>query len=107
MKVRPVVLRALAHRDVEEAVDYYARTAGEDVALAFIDALEQGFAHIARHPDPGSPHLGHELALPALRTWPIARHPHLVFYVPNADRVDVWRVLDARRDIPAWLRDTG
>ena len=107
MKPRPVVPRALAHRDVEAAVDYYARNAGEAVALAFIDALEAAFAHIARHPESGSPRLAQELALPALRTWPLARYPYLVFYVAYPDRVDVWRVLDARRDIPTWLHETG
>ncbi|WP_343293124.1 type II toxin-antitoxin system RelE/ParE family toxin [Vandammella animalimorsus] len=27
----------------------------------------------------------------------------LVFYVARSDRIDVWRVLHERRDMPAWL----
>jgi len=27
---------------------------------------------------------------------------HIVFYADLADRVDVWRVLHGKRDIPVW-----
>jgi len=37
----------------------------------------------------------------------LARYPYLVFYVEHADHIDVWRVLDARRDIPAWLAESN
>ncbi len=29
--------------------------------------------------------------------------PHLLFYVPDDDCIDSWRVLHARRDIPRFL----
>ena len=104
MKSRPVVLRALAHADIEAAVDHYASEAGEAVALGFIEALEAAFAHIARHPDSGSPRYALELDLSGLRSWPLALYPYLVFYVVNPNAIDVWRVINARRDIPEWLR---
>lgn len=104
MSAKPVIPRERARRDIDEAVDHYLAEAGERVALGFIDALEQAFRHIARHPATGSPRYGHELDLPGLRSWPLKRYPYLVFYVERDDHVDVWRVLHGQRDIPAWMR---
>lgn len=103
MTPKPVIPRAKARRDAGEAVDFYRAEAGEAAALGFIDALEAGFRQIARHPGLGSLRYAYELDLPGLRVWRLRRYPFLVFYVPNEDHIDVWRILHARRDIPAWL----
>jgi toxin ParE1/3/4 len=103
VRAKPVVPREQACRDVDEAISYYLAEASESVALGFVDALEQAYAHIGRHPATGSPRYAHELNLPGLRAWPFKRYPHLVFYVEHADHVDVWRVLHGQRDIPAWM----
>ncbi len=103
MTAKRIVRRILASRDIEDAVDYYLREAGERVALAFIDEVEGAFSAIARTPAAGSPRYAFELDLPGLRAWPLKRYPYLVFYVEGDDRVDVWRVLHAHRDIPAWM----
>lgn len=105
MKAKPVVPRELASRDIDEALAYYIDEGAEQAALGFVDALEDAFAHIARHPATGSPRYAHELNLPGLRAWPLTRFPYLVFYVEHADHVDVWRVLHQRRDIPAWMQE--
>lgn len=42
---------------------------------------------------------------PARATWPLKRYPHLVFYVDRDDYVEIWRVMNGARDIPAWLLD--
>jgi toxin ParE1/3/4 len=102
---KPVVPRQAAHRDAEEAIEHYRAEAGGPTALAFIDALESAYHHIARHPGTGSPRYAHELDLAGLRTWRLSRFPHLVFYVELTDRIDVWRVLHGARDIPATLQD--
>jgi toxin ParE1/3/4 len=102
---KPVVLRERADRDIDEAVAYYLGEAGERVARAFIDALEQAFRQIAQHPAGGSPRYAHELDLPGLRSWRVKRHPYLVFYLERQDHIDVWRVLHAQRDIPGWMRE--
>jgi toxin ParE1/3/4 len=104
VSIKPVVPRELAIRDVEEAIDHYLSEGAAQAALGFIEALEQAYAHIGRHPATGSSRHAHELNLPGLRSWPVSRYPYLVFYVENDDRVDVWRVLHGSRDIPAWLR---
>ncbi len=104
MNAKRVVPRALARRDVDEAVDHYLDEAGAETALRFIDALERAYAHIGRHPASGSTRYGHELDIPGLRSWPVRPFPHLVFYVDRENRVDVWRVLHGSRDMPAWVR---
>ncbi|HEY8332752.1 MAG TPA: type II toxin-antitoxin system RelE/ParE family toxin, partial [Tardiphaga sp.] len=58
-------------------------------------------------PATGSPRYAHELNLPGLRCWPLTRYPYLVFHVERPDHVDVWRVLHAGRDIPAWMHELG
>lgn len=107
MKAKPVVPREQAHRDVEDAVAHYLAEGAKTAALGFIDALEDAYRHIGRHPATGSPRYAHELNLPGLRSWPLARYPYLVFYVENPDHVDVWRVLQRQRDIPAWMQEPG
>ena len=104
MKAKPVIPRELAHRDVEQAIAHYLEEGTAPAALGFIDALERAYVQIGRHPASGSPRYGLELNLPGLRCWPLARYRHLAFYVERVDHVDVWRVVDAHRDIPAWLR---
>jgi len=103
---KPVRLRALALADVDEAIAYYLQEAGVDIALGFIDELEQAYRHLGRHAATGAPRYAHELNLPGLRSWSLSRYPHMVFYVEQADHVEVWRVLHGARDIPAWLLDT-
>lgn len=103
MKAKPIVPRSEANRDVDEAIDRYLSESAEQAALGSIDALEQAYAHIARHPATGSPHYAHELSIPGLRCWPLNRYPYLVFFVEREDHIDVWRVLHGERDIPAWL----
>jgi toxin ParE1/3/4 len=104
--VKPTVVfsREQANRDVEDAISHYLSEDAEHAALGFVDALEQAYAHIGRHPSTGSPRYAHELNLPGLRSWPLTRYPYLVFYMEHADRIDVWRVLHGQRDIPAWMQ---
>jgi toxin ParE1/3/4 len=105
MKAKPVVPRLRAHRDVEDAVAYYLAEGAGSAALGFIDELEKAFTHIGRYPTTGSPRFAHELNLPGLRAWPLARYPYVVFYVEGGDHVDVWRVLHGQRDIPSWMQE--
>ena len=105
MKSKPVVPRARANRDVDDAVLHYLREGGAQAGLHFIGVLEAAYKHIARHPAAGLPRYGHELDIPGLRAWPLKRHPYLVFYIEREDRIDVWRVLHGQRDIPSWLRE--
>lgn len=106
MRAKPVVPREQAKQDVEDALAYDMAQNAEAAALGFIDALERAYTYLGRHPATGSPRYAHELNLPGLRSWPLTRYPYLVFYVERADHVDVWRVLQGQRDIPAWMQDS-
>ena len=103
MKVKPVVARALANHYIDEIIAYYLGESAEQAAYGFIDALEDAYAHMGRHPATGSPRYAHELNLPGLRFWPLIHNPHLVFYVERPDHIDVWRELHGARDIPQWM----
>jgi toxin ParE1/3/4 len=105
VKTRPVVPREQARQDVEDAVAHYLDEDAEAAALGFIDALNMAYSHIGRHSASGSPRYVHELNLPGLRSWPLTRYPYLAFYVERPDHIDVWRVLQGQRDIPAWLHE--
>ncbi|WP_199555979.1 type II toxin-antitoxin system RelE/ParE family toxin [Sandaracinobacteroides hominis] len=103
--MKPVRPRAAARTDIDLAVDHYRDEAGAEIALRFVDALEQAYTRIGETPAAGSPRWSHELNLPGLRSAPINGFPWRIFYMELEAYVDVWRVLHARRDIPGWLSD--
>lgn len=106
MTPQSVVLRAAARRDVDEATAHYLDEAGPQVAVDFIDALQDALRHISDNPQSGSPRYGHEVNLPGLRSWPLKNFPQPVFYMTGHGPIDVWRVLHSRRHIPDWLRES-
>ena len=107
MTHRSVVPRELAAQDIDEAMTHYQTEGGSELALRFIDALQQGFQRISRNPGVGSPRYAYELGLEGLRVWPLRRFPMLIFYQERPDIIDVWRILHAQRDIPSWMVEPG
>jgi toxin ParE1/3/4 len=103
VSAKPLIRLESARQDEREAVAYYAREAGLDVALRFADALRDTYRSVGEQPGIGSPLYGNLLGTEGLRTRKLARFPYLVFYVEQEDHIDVWRVLHAQRDIPASL----
>jgi len=103
---KPLVRRALADRDVDDAIDHYLIESAA-VAEAFVDALRAAYEGIRHSPEIGALRYAHALNLPGLRFWKCGRYPYLVFYLERADRIEVLRVLHERRDIPRWLQDDG
>lgn len=104
MTIKSIVLRTRAVQEVEAAMAWYRTEGAYQAAIDFIEALEFTFGRIARQPAMGSPRIGHEVDLPGLRSMTLRRFPYCVFYVELADRVDVWRVLHGKRDLPGWLQ---
>ena len=43
--------------------------------------------------------------IPGLRTMRLKGYPWLVFYIELEQHIDVWRILHAKRDIPAWMSE--
>jgi toxin ParE1/3/4 len=105
--MKAVVLRERAARDVDEAIAHYLKEGAEGLAHDFIDALEHAIRHIGTHPGTGSPRYAVELDLADIRSWPLKRFPYLIFYAEHERDIDVWRVLHAQRDVPAWLAQSS
>jgi toxin ParE1/3/4 len=102
--MKPIRERHDATDDVRSIVARF-RQVSPDLSDAFVDELEKAYDQIATFPAGGSPLWGQRLDLPGLRSWTIKRFGYLVFYVEQADHVEVWRLLHAASDIPAWLAD--
>lgn len=107
MNPKPVVPRTLASQDVEDAIGYYLKQDAQQAALAFVDALEDAYAILGRHPGIGAARYAAELGIPELRSWALPRFPYVIFYAERPDHVDVWRVLHGSRDIPALVEEPG
>ncbi len=105
MSRKPIQRRRRAQLDIEEATDYYLHEAGARVALTFADRAEDTLNAIGAAPRIGSPRYAHQLGVRGLRMRAIRGFPFLIFYVEQDDRVEVWRVLHARRDIASSLQD--
>lgn len=101
---KAVVRLESAQADERDATAHYAREAGLDVALRFTEALRDVYRSIADRPGIGSPRYGDFLGIENLRSRTVKRFPYLVFYVEREDHIDIWRILQAQRDIAAWLR---
>jgi toxin ParE1/3/4 len=100
----PLIRRQRADLDIGEPLDHHVGMSAS-AAEGFVGAVERALAHIQRAPGTGSPRWAHELNIPGLRSWPCGRYPYIVFYMPLSDRIEIWRVLHGRRDIPAWLAE--
>ena len=105
MSAKPVVPRELANQDVDDAMAYHLREAGDRTASGFVDDIEKAYRHISLHPSRGSSRYALELNLPGLRSWPLRGFPLIVLYLERNDCIDVWRVLQSARDIPVWLQE--
>lgn len=102
---KPVAPRTAAKQDAELIVSRYVDEVGVDVALSFINALEDAYRFIAENPAAGSPRYGLMLDIPGSRSWRVRGFPHLIFYIERTDLLDVWRILHGSRDVPATLVD--
>ncbi|MCB9797446.1 MAG: type II toxin-antitoxin system RelE/ParE family toxin [Alphaproteobacteria bacterium] len=97
--MKPVVPLERAVDDIKAATDRYLVEADVDVALRFVDAVEDALELIGEHPGSGSTRWAFRLDLPGLRSWALKGFPYLVFYLEREAQVDVWRVMHERRDM--------
>lgn len=102
-----ISLRASAVSDIKAASIYYHRRAGPETALDFVEALEEAINHLRQFLLIGSSRFASELDMPDLQSWPLQKFPYIIFYVASAERIDIRRVLHARRDVPAHLTGSG
>jgi toxin ParE1/3/4 len=96
----------LATTDINELADYYLEKAGVVVALRFIDNTERAFDEIRAMPGLGALLGLDELPYEDIRRWQIDGFSQLIIlYREMADGIEIVRVLNTARDIPALLRE--
>ena len=105
MKIKPVITRRQADADTDTAFDFYLNESGVETAIAFIDELEKGYHHIARHPLTGSTRYADEMMLSGMRQWPMKSFPYLIFYLEKEKHVEIARALHTSVDISSRLED--
>lgn len=99
--------RPRAIRDLSDIAVYLADESGsDDLAFRFLDAAEASFERLAAMPEMGAAREHRDPALANVRMWPIVGFDnYLIFYCPVEGGIEIIRVLHAKRDIAALLRD--
>jgi toxin ParE1/3/4 len=91
----PVVLRAEAEAEFDEAFDFYdARRVG--LGSTFASAIQAVFRSIAVNP------LIHGVVLADIRKAVVRRFPFCIYYRPHTDRIEVLAVFHTSRDPKIW-----
>lgn len=103
MTHKPVRYRDIAELDVEAAMDFYFREAGDSVTADFVARLEEVLKQIGDFPDTGSRRYENEAGVPGLRFLSLRPFPYLVFYVERETLIEIRRVLHGRRNVPGFL----
>ncbi len=91
----PVVLRAEAQAEFDEAFDYYERQR-PGLGLAFLARVQDVFDRIGMNP-----HM-HAIVLADIRKAVVAKFPYSVFYRAEPARVQVIAVFHSSRDPAIW-----
>jgi toxin ParE1/3/4 len=88
-------------RDLVSIADHIAQDS-LDAALRFLDAAEESFAFLSRHPEIGHPCQFETPEAAGIKVWRVdGFENHLIFYRPVRNGVDVVRVIHGHRDIDA------
>jgi toxin ParE1/3/4 len=97
-------VRSSARQDIQRQFRYYlVEQDAPEVALRFLDAVEEALNAVARDPGIGSPRFLPNL--PGLRSWPIPGFEDIrVYYVETRGVVRIIRTLHGRRDLQRILR---
>ncbi len=101
--MKRLTVQRRAMRDLADARAYYRQEAPH-MLVDFALTVDSEFLHLRRHPDTGSPRYGLQLGIPGLRSWPVKKFPHIIFYMVDDTRVVVLRVLYQSADIPVHLK---
>lgn len=103
---RRIYKEDLAELDLLEPIDYLQSQASLEVALRFIDAVEEVFAYLAEWPQIRVRRKFSNNRLHEIRMWPIPDFPKfLIFYQYLDDEIRVLRILYGTRNIPPLFED--
>ena len=101
--MKPLVLTSQAESDLEQAFNYYFDVANLVVAENFCDAVNAALRHLTQHPGTGSTRYARQGDATPLRFWTLNRFPSSIFYIEQANHIDVLRVLHQASDLPHHL----
>lgn len=91
--------------DISEILDYLDANASPAVALRFYEAVQNSVNSISETPGIGALRNFSRPALQGMRMLVISDFSnHLIFYQEASEAIEVVRVLDGRRDLPALFR---
>lgn len=91
----PIVLRAAAEAEFDEAFDWYERQRA-GLGPEFLAEVQRVFDRIAANP------VLHGVALADVRKAAVRRFPYCVYYRPHTDRVEVVAVFHTSRNPCVW-----
>ena len=95
--MKPARLRPQAQADRRAEVFYYRKEAGVKVAAKLVEALAKALAELERNPGIGSPVLGRQIGIDAMRTWRLDGFPLSFWYLERADHLDIARLVGQRQ----------
>jgi toxin ParE1/3/4 len=84
-----------AHGDIAEIYEYIAQHNAR-AATSVVRQIRATSGLLARYPGPGR-----ETDIPAVRVFPTARYPSLLYHQVRADELVILHVRDGRRDQPS------
>jgi toxin ParE1/3/4 len=92
-------------RDFEAQAEWYLNRAGEDIAFAYLDALDRTLSQLAMHPRLGRVRYFRHPRLRGLRSFRVAPpfNRHLIFYRFDESTLMAERVIHGMRDLPRVL----
>ncbi|MBC8102600.1 MAG: type II toxin-antitoxin system RelE/ParE family toxin [Cytophagales bacterium] len=88
--------------DISEILDYLDENASPVVALRFYEAVQKSVASIEEMPGIGALRDFNRPVLQGMRMFVISEFSnHLIFYREASETIEIVRVLDGRRNLPA------
>lgn len=93
------LLRPLARKDRRDEVRYYRNEAGARTAAKLVQALKEALLTLQQQPGIGSPLLGQELGITAMRTWRVDGFPLVFWYFERETHIDIARLVGQRQDV--------
>lgn len=91
--------------DLLQQVEWYAREAGEAVAIRFFEATDSTLIQLARHPGLGRLRQFRDPRLQGLHSFRVGPpfDNFVIFYRFDAQTLTVWRLMHGSRDLPLRL----
>ncbi|PWU11348.1 MAG: hypothetical protein C5B50_23455 [Verrucomicrobia bacterium] len=91
--------RTAAIEDITRVIAWIALD-NPSAAQRFYTAVRRAYSEIRRFPYIG---VKRHFAEPGIRSWRVRGFPHLIFYIPTSERIEVVRVLHPAMDLESEL----